>query len=266
MSTDGSSADVDAVDASLGTQVHFPPRHLVDFVVHYDHTDFYVHKLVLHHHSTYFRTYLDMLTTSSSGSATPFDTPHSCDHSSVPHCIHVPQQTRLIERTPATAADFCLFLCHLYFASHYCYPPFLPKTDIELTTNSVPLTLDFTAVPWIDWSDAIPRLRTTDDELFVLNESLLTLAYYFDCAAMMRQCDAVLLTKVADGEDSEDSTWLTEQCLEWLPYADRYNLHRWKGACCRIIAAHKNVSSLDGYQKARQMWQPALWAAVRAQQ
>ena len=47
---------------------------------------------------------------------------------------------------------------------------------------------------------------------------------------MMRQCEAVLFTMVTDVDES-GSQWLTKQCLEWLPYADRYKLHRWMGAC-----------------------------------
>ena len=105
-----------------------------------------------------------------------------------------------------TADDFRPFLCHLYFASHYCYPPFLPKTDINLDTSPSPLSLTFPDVPSIDWSDESTQLRfIADSDRFVRNEALLTLAYYFDCAALMRQCETILMTKATYGHMNEDS-------------------------------------------------------------
>ena len=60
MSLDSSSNGL-SLSASAETLVTFPPSKHVDFVLHYGNTAFHVHKLVLHHHSAYFRTYLDTL-------------------------------------------------------------------------------------------------------------------------------------------------------------------------------------------------------------
>ena len=40
-----------------------------------------------------------------------------------------------------------------------------------------------------------------DQDIFVSDESLLTLAHYLDCTAMMAQCEAVLMALVEDGRD-----------------------------------------------------------------
>ena len=148
------------------TAVCFPPRLVADFIIHYD-TDFHVHKLVLYHHSAYFRAYFQALLDSSS----PSNGTQPCSsHPQIAHCIHLPRQTRLVEKTPVTADDFRLFLCHLYFSSHYCYPPYLPSADLDLSSDTPSLTVDFSSpaleivsvplldlnfppVPSIDWSD-----------------------------------------------------------------------------------------------------------------
>ena len=188
--------------------VFFPHRDFIDFVIHYDSRAFHVHRLVLHYHSAYFRTYFQTLSSSTaSASTTPSsDSAPACNHPSIAHSIHLPQQTTLVEKTPVTAADFRLFLCHLYFCSHYCYPPYLPQDDIDLNSAAplslsfppvvavyVARSLSFPAISSIDWSVESPQLRSSDGECKVLvhNEALLTLAYYFDCAAMLqgRQAD-----------------------------------------------------------------------------
>ena len=48
-----------AIDDVLLTTatVSFPPRQYADFLIHYDSTAFFVHKLVLHTHSNYFCTF-----------------------------------------------------------------------------------------------------------------------------------------------------------------------------------------------------------------
>ena len=103
----------------------FPPRQHADFVIHYDDKAFHVHKFVLHHHSAYFRAYFKTLTQSLDSSIPPpTKKRRSCHHPSIAHCIHLPQQMYLVEEEGIVdAADFDLFLCHLYFSDRYCYPP-----------------------------------------------------------------------------------------------------------------------------------------------
>ena len=162
-----STAAID--DVKQDSIVFFPPLELVDFVIHYDSTAFYVHKLLLHHHSAYFRAYLLLLNSQGSPasptrrrarSSTSFSVNEEqhCDHPTIAHCIHLPQQTRLVEQTPVTAADLHLFLCHLYFRQHYCYPPYLPESDIDLNNTSPPLSFTFPALTLLD-SDEVADLN-----------------------------------------------------------------------------------------------------------
>ena len=105
---------------SIKDIVLFPPRPLVDFLIHYDGADFHVHKLVLYRHSAYFRTYFDTLDAVATAQPTvalrilradsPAQAPLSdsgspvskkaklCNHPHIAHCIHMPQQTRLVEQ------------------------------------------------------------------------------------------------------------------------------------------------------------------------
>ena len=149
--------------------VTFPPGKHADFVLHYDNnTAFHVHKLVLHHHAAYFRTYFDTLSTQLRSS-------DSCKHAHIAHCIHLPSQTKLVQETPVTAIDMGLFLRHLYFAAHYCCPPHLPKTDVDIGADPPPaVSLQFSNVQQLNWlADSTP-LRLNDDRNFVYHESLQT--------------------------------------------------------------------------------------------
>ena len=180
------------MSSSAGKTVLFPPRKLIDYVIHFDSSDFHVHKFVLHHHSTYFRTHFEtLLQASQDSSSSSSNAPQQpCSHPSIAHCIHLPLQTRLVEGGLVTAADLRLFLCHLYFSAHYCYPPFLPLTDVDLDDDFPPLSLHFTPVPTLDWSGASRQLRSTstdDGAQFSRTEALLTLAY----STALRRCRSV---------------------------------------------------------------------------
>ena len=208
MSTDAALSNSASNDVKQNNTVLFPPRELADFVVHYDNTEFHVHRTILHHLSGYFNEYFQLLTApqDSSTSATrkrarPSSPSSSTeekqhrDYRTITHCIHVPLQTRSVEQTPVTAADFRLFLYHLYFSQHYCCPPYLPKTDIDLNdppplshtlppitayttssigpgeaavysavslpvnTENVPLRLAMPDIISVDWSDDSNYLR-----------------------------------------------------------------------------------------------------------
>ena len=93
MSLDNSSESLSLSDNSVENIMTFPPCQLTDFVLHYDNTALHVHKLVLHHHSAYFRTYFETLSAPSCSS-------DSCHHAHIAHCIHLPSQTTLVEEQP----------------------------------------------------------------------------------------------------------------------------------------------------------------------
>ena len=236
--------------------VFFPHRRCVDVIIHYAGTDFHVHQQVLYHHSAYFRRHLEgSAAADSSGPAS--NRPRRCNHPHIAHCIHLPQQTTLVAETVVTADDFQLFLCHLYFSAHYCYPPFLPKTDIDLDAESPPLCQTFPAVTSLDWSDKSPQLRISDEDgnRFAFNEALLTLAHYLECSAMMQQCETVLLTQEEWNKTVHNRAWLARSSLWWLLKAETYKLHKCRRACIRAIAnAPDSVREEDVYKSAKQQW------------
>ena len=174
----------------------------------------------------------------------------------------LPLQLTLVEKDLVTAAHLRLFLCHLYFGAHYCYPPYLPKTDIELNSPP-PVSLHFTPVRSLDWSNNSP-LRFKDDSkrVLVCNDSLLTLAHYLDCAVMLQQCEAVLLTMAKDCHNRERE-WLGQQCTLWLVLAERYGLKQWKAACiAAIVAVHDTMAESAQYKTERETWDEALVAEL----
>ena len=261
MSTDP-AATTSTMSTDSSNTVFFPPRQHADFVIHYDNAAFHVHTFVLHHHSAYFRAYFQTL---SQLSASPLssDDKQPCNHPHIAHCIHLPHQTELVCGGGVTAAEFREFLCHLYFSAHYCYPPFSPKTHVDLCADSPPLCITFPAITSLDWVGATSPMRSFVDKdgktKLEYNESLLTLAHYFDCGAMTQQCEAVLLTMVEWAGKKQKSAWLRREGVHWLLYADRYKLARWKHACISVIAAaDDSVLQEEWYKTAKLQWSIAL--------
>lgn len=242
---------VAGIDASCTDgNVFFPPREVADLVLHYDSSHFHVHKFVMLHHSTVLQPIIQALSSpSKSGSPVakkakiahsdatqpgdrPADTSSSssdnaepCNHPHIAHCTHLVLQTTMMSGDIVTAADFRLFLCHLYFSNHYRYPPYLPKTDIDLDADSLPsLSITFPLIPSLDWSASSPLRFTADGTKYSYNEPLLMLAYYLDCKHVAEQCEAVMLTKV--NNFSENKVQLGEHCSTSLLSADRYKLEK----------------------------------------
>ena len=84
---------------------------------------------------------------------------HHCNHPSIPHYIHLPQQITLVDNVMVDANNLCRFLCHLYFSSHYCYPPFFPKTNVDLEQDCACVSISFPPITSLDWSLTSPQLR-----------------------------------------------------------------------------------------------------------
>ena len=237
----------DAADAS--NVVFFPHRRFIDFIIHYADTDFHVHQPVLYQHSAYFRAYFDTFASAADSDSPTAKKSKGCHHPTIAHCIHLPLQTRLVGQTAVTAVDFDYFLRHLYFSSHYCYPPLLPKTDIDLDADFPPLSQTFPPITSLDWCSELTPLRLTDGDdnagvEIILNEALLTLAHYLDCAAMMRQCEAVILTDVEYGSVTD--------CLLWLPLCEQYHLEKAKQAVIDIVAADNELLEKKEFKEAKQ--------------
>ena len=149
--------------------------------------------------------------------------------------------------TPVTAEDLRQFLCPLYFASHYCYPPYLPKTDIDLDADNPPLRLTFRSIESLEWSDIAPQQRQRDMGVrLVLTffESPITLGYYFDCAALMAQCEAVMLTA--------GNSWC------WLLFCHHYRLDRAKKDFIERIVDVSGLLKSEQYKRAKQNWDKEL--------
>jgi len=117
--------------------VSFPSARYSDFVIHHRGSSYHAHKLVLCHHSAYFRTYIDALRDGERA----YSSEECSEHASIPHCIRLPDSCGKVE---ASSADFQRYLCHLYFAQHHNTIPFIVASDVDLSVQPPPtITLDW---------------------------------------------------------------------------------------------------------------------------
>ena len=255
----------------IDSDIFFPPRQHADFVIHYEQKALHVHKLILHQHSAYFRTYFETLPPAAlptgrpakrrkakrSASPVAAEGKEKCDHPSIAHCIHLPRQTKLVEQKAVTAAEFELFLRHLYFSAHYCYPSYLPKTDIDLDADCAPLSLAFPPITLLNWYTGTTPLRVNAGT-FPRKEALLTLAHYLDCQALMAQCEAVLLKQVEVKGRVGDPAWVTSSAWLILPLCHRYHLETAKNACVSVVAAQDGLLQREEFRNAKRWWDKEL--------
>ena len=246
---------------AIGDSVIFPRRQLVDFIVHYDGVDFHLHRLVLQHHSTYFRKLFDTPSQSADSETSEptesFDseaqTPAAkrmkqCNHPHIAHCIHLPQQTE------ATAVDFRLFLCHLYFSSHYSYAPYLPSTDIDLDSPSLCASVNLLpdiSSPALNflWPNC-GLLRSTGRRRFLFNHSLVSLARQFECPQLLAHCETVMYLQF----DVVHNWMQVDHCLEWLHYVDSQQLSNVKQLYIAIITEDEELLEREAYKEAKLTW------------
>ena len=151
-----------------------------------------------------------------------------------------------------TANDMQLFLRDLYFAAHYCYPPYLPKTDVGADPPP-PLSLLFPTVQKLNlFTESTPLRPHVDGTIVEYHESLLTLAHYLDCAQMMQQCEAVMLTipqKIVDDDDDDESR--LRYCWMMLKEASRHRMDKLKASCLATMAADRSLLDRQEYKFAK---------------
>ena len=198
------------------------------------------------------RAYLTAYTTassptsaSSSASASSATDPTACPcaHPSL-RCVHIPTQRTVISGEAITEVDFDLFLRHLYFCAHYRFPPFLPADDIHLTATPPPnITLPPYPVLNEQITSSLLRTRARADGSgtvkLVWKESLLTLAQYFDCAALLARCEAVGRRRLE----------LVRQAGAYFDvlYAHQYSLREWKQRCIELILSDQRMKQRKEY-------------------
>ena len=171
-------------------------------------TAFHVHKLVLCHHSSYFRTYIEPLT----AGRRAYPANERSDHPDTPHCIRLPSKCGKRE---ASEDDFRLFLCHLYFARHYCCIPYEVATDIDLAAVPAP-AVSFDCPTFSTWQ----QLDDASSSDFFSRpgaaqySALLSLCHYFDCAELLSRAeDNMLLVVAADDDESVSQIRVSQQLL-----------------------------------------------------
>ena len=286
------------------SHVHFPPRLLSDFVIHYRGMNFHVHQLVLYLHSDYFRALLGnkgpgggggggasggggsdgsaghkrqrtdaapIASSSAPSSASALPTApssnggggggSSCEqgHARSTQCVHLaslPSGER-----DSTIDELGLFLCHLYFPSHYRYPPYLPSVDIDLGPRAETASPMFAvAFPGVEDEDFGAELRMHEDHVRpFLNESVLSLAAFFQCGLVVRQCEAVLI------RECELVDW-TMDCWQTLRLAQRYGLDKaLHAACGKYMMMSNGLSEDEIFEQgwaSRETLMRLLWSAI----
>ena len=226
--------------------IAFPPRQRCDFVLHYMGQSFHVHQLVLHVHSGYFKALFDTLPPPHTA---PCDHSPDCHHPTIAHCVHIPTQWQPITGTVLQADTLRLFLCHLYFPSHYRCPPYLPHDDIDLDNELLPglLPYDFPEPRRDELRPYNPlgppeggQLRSPPNPTVpgsvVFKEGLLTLAHYFDCPRLLQRCEDIATRFYLRGGVSGAAA------MNDLRFAHHYRLENWKRRCLQLIAASRHMT------------------------
>ena len=98
-----------ATSTVVGDTVVFPPRQLVDFILHYEGVDFQVHRFALYYHLSYFRTQFDTGVLPLPLGRHFLKQTKRCNHPLIVHCCHLSQQATLVDKWDTTAASFRLF-------------------------------------------------------------------------------------------------------------------------------------------------------------
>ena len=256
------SPNPSAAEAPKPSVVHFPPTCLADFVVHYRGTAFHVHKLTLHYHSSYFRTYIDQLVDGQRA----YSTEECGDHPSVAHCIRLPDSCGKVE---ASAEDFQLFLCHLYFAHHYSCIPYQVAAHIDLTAQPPPpVRHEYSIGSLQQLMRATPATSFGTNTAPAVYESVLSLCHYFDCSLVLERAESNMLL-FFDGAEPHNtqSQWYV---LWWcFLLAHKFDLLQVKTACVQTLAARSShVSgniSVPALERARgQLDEGTLFDLLRA--
>ena len=194
----GNKSHKRSADEALGSEVvNLPPACLSDFVIHYRHTAFQVHKFVLCYHSSYFPKYIGHLIHGQR--AYPTD---ECDeHPAIPHCIRLPDSCGKVE---ADCDDCCVFLCHLYFAQHYNCIPYRMADAIDLAADpehAVTLTH-----PRLNNWQKLKQAISSEGCCCLLDpsalyEAVMSLCHYFDCAVVPKRAEDNCLLAVELGSE-----------------------------------------------------------------
>ena len=239
-------------------QFHLPPLRLSDFVIHYRNADFHVHQFVLHHHSAYFRTYLDALQPlvpvvrgkkrkrCSVDMSSLEERDGKCSHSPLVRCIELPDEFGIKSPVAGYASEnmFLLFLRYLYFCSILHSPPYSPKSDLlaALTDDTLTCTV---FPPSCVTKEELMKYTAIDVSTnnLVFCEPLVSLFHYFDCREALKKCEAVVL---APERQRGSPTW----GLFWLPIAVRFEMKEVEQKCIEQVVRDKGFRVNDARYKA----------------
>lgn len=201
--------------SSSRQSVRFPPGRHSDLVLHYRDTDFYVHKLVLEPKSEYFRAHFQ-----SDDVAVPGE---GCVHShpSVPHCLTVPDDLSQLlvpdVRFQVPPSSFALFLEHLYYPSHYCFPPYLPRVHLrDAVTEEDDQAALISLSPAYDKPVSVAAIEQygLEPEKDALDleacDSLVPLFHHFQCGAALGRAMSCILAMCAQSHGARAFYWLAK--------------------------------------------------------
>ena len=221
------------------TDVYFPPPELCDFVIHYRGVSYHCHKFLLVYHSSYFRAYILQLKSNERS----YPATECGEHASIAHCIRLPDDVMAACRCN-TSDHFQLFLCHLYFAEHYCCPPYRHRTHLSLDGQPLPpISLNY---PKLLWKEALPHIAlwqpsTSCAELPPLSVCVLSLAYYLDCAVLLEQCEMNCLLFV---HNLTPTLMASNTTSVWTLFdlSSQYGLVQLKSACIPLMVNHRDMN------------------------
>lgn len=216
--------------------IYFPPRKQCDFVIHYGTKSFFVHQVVLMHHSVYFREYIDSLDLEDDNIKRRKldvieDNIVKCQHASHIRCIYVPP-IPLSEINNTDTSSTCdanalkAVLSYMYFRRHWFAPPLCP-IDLDQESTHDDSLFD-------GWDDITKELLHARCESHggIWFVGIHSVVRYLDCTVLRNRIDDVLSNFLVTRSDT--------LVMRALVDADTFNLPRTKK-----FAINKLLSDVD---------------------
>ena len=153
-----------------------------------------------------------------------------CQHPAYVLCIHLPHDFGYACRRRRLP----LFLRHLYFASTFHFPPFIPKRALlDSLSDDTPTCLAFPSTDLISL-DAIGEYGTdvVEQQRLRYSEELWSLFHYFDCQQAMQRSEQVVL---------QGNLVIAHDAWVWLPVAVRHKMKAVEDVCIKKLGRDKKV-------------------------
>jgi hypothetical protein len=179
------------------SDVFFPPHSLSDLVVHYEGVSFHVHAVVMHRHSEWFATVIDMLR----GEKDP-----ECkdDHNGA--CVIVPRITTAEGEVMVAAMQ--RVLRWMYFPRWGSSMPYLSTTESELDHCHDEEAMRPWQQPWLTPCAGKKLVARSENGKKSMCSAALSLLSYWRCSPLLERCQDMFSVLIVRANTNSLCFWL----------------------------------------------------------